>query len=169
MKNVEIFTMKFLSFLQNQKGHIVLSIFLNMALWLLYAGFIKFRITNWLSICNKFNVPFDFASFMSALGHEFSIALLGLLSIVGISFWRNSKSFFFMTLLYVATTMTIVVLAPSFSILYFVKLISTVLFLWVLVFKEVFAVYENQQGLKLFFFFLGVLIYSAILYCLGIL
>ena len=161
--------MKLMTFLQNKKGHIVLSIFLNVVLWLLYAGFIKFRITNWLSICNKFNVPFDFASFMSALGHEFLIALLGLLSIVGILFWRNSKSFFFMTLLYVATTMTIVVLAPSFSILYFVKLISTVLFLWVLVFKEVFSVYENQQGLKLFFFFLGVLIYSAILYCLGIL
>ena len=161
--------MKFLSFSHSKKGYTALSIFLNLVLWLLYAGFVKFRITNWFSICNKFNVPFDFVSFMSVLGHELSIALLGLLSIVGILFWRNSKPFFLMTLLYVATNMTIVVLAPSFSILYIVKLISTVLFLWVLVFKDVFAVYENQQGLKLFFIFLGVLIYSAILYCLGIL
>lgn len=155
--------MKLMTFLQNKKGHIVLSIFLNVVLWLLYAGFIKFRITNWFSICNKFNVPFDFASFISVLGHELSIALLGLLSIVGILFRRNSKPFFFMTLLYIATNMTIVILAPSFSILYIVKLISTVLFLWVLVFKEVFSVYENQQSLKLFFLFLGALIYSAIL------
>lgn len=150
-------------------GKIVLTVFTNVILLLLYADFVRFRYTNFLDLLNNFNQQWSFAIIFKSLGHEIIILLIGLLSLVGILFKRNSKLCFFITILYISISSTTIILAPSVSMIYCLKLLTTLTFLWLIIFENVFSVYQNKMGLKFIFLSLGMIIYSEILYFLGIL
>ncbi len=147
-------------FLKNSNRYVVSLSVINLVLLLMYAGFVRFRIENLMQIMHKYNEPFSIAFLIKWLGHELVISLLGLISLFGLLFWRKRELFFFLTLSYFTTVLTIVVLAPSLSAMYFVKLILCLAALWIIIFKDVYAVYANKPFLKLIFLFCGVIIYT---------
>lgn len=147
---------------------IVLTVCTNLVLLLLYAGFIRFRCTNLIHLLHQFNEPLNVAIFFKSLGHELIVFLIGMLSLVGILLKRNSTLFFFTTLLYISITSTTIILAPSISIVYFIKLLTTLTFLTVIIFKNVFLVYQHKIGLKFVFLLLGMIMYSVILYFVSV-
>ena len=101
------------------------SILSNFILLIMYAGFIKFRIKGLIKLLNNFNEKITISYIVKFLSHELTIFFIGILSLLGIICWRNNKWFFFITLFFVSIELTMVILAPSKSLFYIVKLVFT--------------------------------------------
>lgn len=145
------------------------SILSNFILLLLFAGFIKFRIKGLIIVLNNFNEKLTILHIIKFLSHELTIFLIGILSLLGIIFWRNNKWFFFLTLFFVSTEITMVILAPSKSLFYTLKLLFTLTLIYIIIFRNIYNVYINKSSLKILFLLSGVFFYSALLFFIGIL
>lgn len=110
----------------------------------------------------KYSVKYDIFDLIKAIKHEVFVFLLSLLSLTGILFWSHTKKFFFISIFYAATQ--VVLLCTTFS-LNFANLFSAfalIVFLWYLIWSNVFSEFENKRGLKLIFLLAGIAIYLLI-------
>lgn len=153
----------------SRKIVVFVSILSNFILLLLFAGFIKFRIKGLIIVLNNFNEKLTISYIIKFLSHELTIFLIGILSLLGIIFWRNNKWFFFLTLFFVSTEITMVILAPSKSLFYTLKLLFTLTLIYIIIFRNIYNVYINKSSLKILFLLSGVFFYSALLFFIGIL
>ncbi len=145
-----------------KKQHLL--IFVNLVLIALYLNFIHWRFLRLKNLYFYSGKELDFTIVLTRMNHEWIILTLSLMSLIGISFRKNSKFFFLVSTLYISTQLVIIVLAPSFSWLYFIKLLATVTFIWLLIFQNVYSAYVKRKDLKILYLLLGVLIYSIFLY-----
>lgn len=141
-----------------------LFIVINLILIAIYLHFIYWRFLRLEYLYIYHGKEFTIISLFTLLYHELIILLLAVLSLVGILFRQDSKNFFIISTFYISTQLVTVFLAPSISFLFFAKLFSVVIFLWLLIFRNVYSVYLNRRYLKGFYLFLGMFVYSLFLY-----
>jgi hypothetical protein len=109
----------------------------------------------------------DVFKFILALGHEFFVLTVGLLSLIGIFFGNKSRFFFLCSALYISINIAVLFFAASFSVVYVVKLIMVISFLMLFIFEKIFTVYDDRY-LRVSFVFWGTLSYVVFLYIRGI-
>jgi hypothetical protein len=112
----------------------------------------------------KLGVEFDLTLIFKAMKHDILILLVGLLSFIGILFFNQKKTFFFISTFYAAIQLLALILIPSFSFWYITLVISEIIFLWFLIWSNTFSVFENKRLLKLGFLAIGVLLSFLIAY-----
>jgi hypothetical protein len=148
---------------------VFISILSNFILLLLYAGFIKFRIDGLIKLFNNFNQRITIFYIVKFLSHELIIFFIGILSFLGIVFWRNKKLFFFITLFFLGTELTMVILAPSISLFFIIKLVLTSILIYFILFRHLYNIFINKTSLKILLFLSGVFLYTSLLIFFGIL
>lgn len=140
----------------------------NTILLINYFLFFCFKYSLVSKILSRSSKDVDFFDVSSWLVHELAILSVGLLSIVGIIFYSRSRIFFLTSIAFLSTQLVIAILAPSLSIIYIIKALSILIFLYLAVFKNSVPVYENRRNFKLASLIIFSVFYLVVLWYLKI-
>lgn len=141
-----------------------LLILANLILIGIYIHFVYWRLLRLEYLYESSSKEIDFSIILTRLDHEWIVLALASLSLIGAIFWNKSKFFFWISTLYISTQCVMLFLAPSLSVLFFIKLIAVVAFLWLLIYENGYSVYVERGYLKLLFLFFGIFLYLLFFY-----
>jgi hypothetical protein len=136
----------------------------HLILIIIFIFFTIYRYSQIKNLYKRFGEELNLSGTIDLMMHEFIILIIGVLSLIGVIFLKNSKLFFFISTFYISTQCIVLFLAPSLSIIFFLKLIAVITFLWTLIYEDVYNVYLNKRGLKIISLSMGMLIYLFFLY-----
>ena len=130
----------------------------NVILLVPYTSFIRLRVNKIEKYFNEFGIEYDFFDLAKAINLELFISLISVLSLVGILFYSNKKSFYFISTFYGSIQLVLLFFTSSFSFAYGLMVLSVFSFLWFLIWGNVFKYYETKKIEKLTYLLIGVII-----------
>lgn len=110
----------------------------------------------------EFEIKFDLPHILRAMKHDILVLFTGILSLIGILFFYNKKTFFFISTFYTSGILVLLLFVRSISPLTVIVTISEIMFLWLLIWNNTFLVFENKRGIRFVFLFIGTLIYFCL-------
>lgn len=111
----------------------------------------------------ELELEFDLVNAFISMKYSLLILFVGILSLVGILFWTQKKVFFFISSFFGAALLVLLLLVQSLSIVRIITILSEVVFVWLLVWRNTFSVYENRRGFKWMIFMISALSYLCLL------
>lgn len=107
-------------------------------------------------------IEFGIHGVFIVMKHNVLTLLLGFLSFIGILFYSQKRTFFFISTFYASTQLVDLIMIPSFSFWYIILVMSLITFLWFLIWNNIFLSFENRKGLKFVFLLSFVIVYLVL-------
>ena len=125
----------------------------------MFLNFFMFRYSRFQSVLISYGNKHDFFDTILWMKHELIIIFFGLFSLLGVLFWRTKKVFFIISAFFISTQIVVIFAAPSLSLFFLLKLIAVGVFLWLLLFKDVYIVFKNKLRTKFIILLTTLLLY----------
>jgi hypothetical protein len=155
--------------LKLKKSNLPIAVASHLALLIPFFLFVRIRYFDIQEYYSDINLEFNLITMVRVMKYDIAILTIGFLSLIGVLFFRNNKSFFFLSLLFLGTQCITTFLIPSLSLTYFLLVIAAVTLLYLIVWNDLYYVYINKRGVKMIFLLVCTVFDIIGLYYLGIL